>query len=244
MKLTVVGYWGGYPGVNEATSGYLLRHEGFNLLIDCGSGVLGQLQNYIKLEELSAVILSHYHHDHVADIGPLQYARLVGKFLGKTGVELPIYAHTSDSEGFTSLSYKGVTKGIAYQPSLPIHIGPFEISFLKTQHPAVCYAMRITTIKGTIVFTADSSYIEDFVAFSENADLLLCECNLYAGQDGSNMGHMNSHDAATIASKANVKELILTHLPHFGDHQQLVKEASTIYNGKIDLAKSGLIREW
>ncbi|PRS39145.1 hypothetical protein C6W19_10090, partial [Bacillus sp. RJGP41] len=43
-------------------------------VLDCGSGVLSQLQNHMKPEDLGAVVLSHYHPDHVADIGVLQHA--------------------------------------------------------------------------------------------------------------------------------------------------------------------------
>lgn len=83
MKLTVIGCYGGFPAAGEATSGYLFESNGFRLLVDCGSGVLSKLQQYIDIEELDAVLLSHYHHDHIADIGPLQYAKLVGYHLGK-----------------------------------------------------------------------------------------------------------------------------------------------------------------
>ncbi|GAE46916.1 metal-dependent hydrolase [Mesobacillus boroniphilus JCM 21738] len=61
LKLTIVGFWGGYPKVNEASTGYLLEHEGFRLMIDFGSGVLAKLQNFVQPEELDALVLSHYH---------------------------------------------------------------------------------------------------------------------------------------------------------------------------------------
>lgn len=40
MKVTVIGCWGGYPAAKEASSGYLLEHDGYKILMDCGSGVL------------------------------------------------------------------------------------------------------------------------------------------------------------------------------------------------------------
>jgi len=243
MKLTVVGYWGGFPGKSEATSGYLLEKDGFYLLIDCGSAVVSQLQQYIDLAQLNAVILSHYHHDHVADIGPLQYGRLISGILNQTNELLPIYGHNQDPK-FQTLTYKNVTVGQTYDPNQPLTIGPFSISFLKTNHPVECYAMRITDGNHSVVYTADSSFKEQFIPFSMNTDLLLCECNLYANQDGKSVGHMNSLDAATIANEANVKELCLTHLPHFGNHQQLVDEAKTIYKGNISLAHAGRIWEF
>ncbi|MFT4414817.1 MBL fold metallo-hydrolase [Fredinandcohnia humi] len=243
MKVTVIGYWGGFPAANEATSGYLFEHEGFHLLVDCGSGVLAQIQNYISVDKLDAIILSHYHHDHVADIGPMQYARLVTNAIHNQAKELPIYGHTADMEGFSKLEHKGQTKAIAYDPEKGCQIGPFSISFMKTKHPVVCYAMRITAGERTVVYTADSSYLQEFIPFTKDADLFICECNLYSEQDGSKMGHMTSEDAAKISTEARVKELWLTHLPHFGNHQDLLEQAKMKYNGQIQLAKLGLTWE-
>ncbi|CAG9622964.1 MBL fold metallo-hydrolase [Sutcliffiella rhizosphaerae] len=243
MKLTVVGFWGGYPAKNSATSGYLVEHENFKLLIDCGSGVLAQLQNYMDVTELDAVILSHYHHDHVADIGPLQFARLISFYMGKTVTQLPIYGHDEDVQGFAALDHKEYTKGIAYDPLKPAQVGPFTIEFLKTTHPVPCYAMKVSTEEGSFVYTADTSYQESFITFSKGADLLICECNLYAHQNGESAGHMNSHDAAKIAALSDVPELLLTHLPHFGNTLQLVEEAGTIYKGNITLAHKGFTWE-
>lgn len=241
MKITVIGYWGGFPAKNEATSGYLFEDKGFKLLVDCGSSVISQLQNYVKPEELHAVILSHYHHDHVCDIGTLQYARLIKGYLGMDIPALPIYGHTEDQKGFMSLTYKGVMTGIEYDPNKELHVGPFSITFLKTKHPAPCYAMRIETESASVVYTADTSYFEELISFSNNVDLVISECNLYAGMDGSGAGHMTSTDAGNLAKKANAGHLLLTHLPHFGEHQNLITEAKEQYIGNIELAHSGYI---
>ncbi|HHY74469.1 MAG TPA: MBL fold metallo-hydrolase [Bacillus bacterium] len=239
MKLTVVGFWGGFPQTNGASSGYLLQAANFNLLIDCGSAVLSKVQQYVNIMELNAVILSHYHHDHIADIGPLQYARMIHTMLGKGNAELPIYGHASDEAGFMSLTKLPHTKGYAYNPKEDVKLGPFTIRFMKTKHPVVCYALRITNGEKTIVYTADSSYLPEFIDFSEAADLLICECNLYSGQDGASSGHMTSTEAGEIAKEARVKKLLLTHLPHYGDHRDLVTQAKAIYGGPVELAREG-----
>lgn len=242
MKLKVIGYWGGFPAVNEATSGYLLESNGCRLLVDCGSAVLSKLQETIEIDELDAVILSHYHHDHIADIGPLQYASYVSSIIKGTKKTLPIYAHSLDADAFKKLTYKEATKGIEYDPSHSLKIGPFTITFLRTIHPAACFAMRITDEQSTIIYTADSSFQEAFIPFSAGADLLIAESSLYSSQDGTNAGHMNSKEAALIAKGAGVKQLLLTHLPHFGEHENLVKEAKEQFRGQIVLASSGY--EW
>ncbi|MFD2443123.1 MBL fold metallo-hydrolase [Bacillus sp. CGMCC 1.16607] len=240
MKLTVIGFWGGYPKKNEASSGYLLEHNGFRLLIDCGSGVLSKLQNFLQPEELDAVILSHYHPDHIADIGVLQHARLIQGFLGKKFGSLPIYGHGFDQQEFAKLTYKEITHGVVYKPDQPLSIGPFEMKLMQTNHPVPCFAMRIEAEGKVFVYTADTSFKHEFVPFSKGADLLLCECNFYGNQNGQNAGHMTSNDAGRLAVDANVKNLILTHLPHYGELNQLIVEAKTMFNGPVFLANEGL----
>jgi ribonuclease BN (tRNA processing enzyme) len=243
MKMTVIGHWGAYPEANGATSGYLFQSEGFNMLIDCGSAVVSKLQNFIDIEDLDAVVLSHYHQDHFADIGPLQYGVLVKRLLGKVDKPLPIYGHTFDEKAFSLLHREGDTVGIAYDPDESLFVGPFEIRFFKTKHPVPCFAMKITDRRHTIVYSADMSFDENFSSFATGCELLISECSFYANQDGAKAGHLNSLDAATIASQSGAAELLLTHLPHFGNPNDLIKEAQSIYAGPIDLAKSGWVWE-
>lgn len=240
MKLTIVGCWGGYPKKDGASSGYLLEHDRFKLMLDFGSGVLSKLPNFVQPEELDALVLSHYHPDHIADIGVLQHARLIQGFLGKKSAQLPIYGHLKDKPEFAKLTYKNITKGIAYNPDKKLDIGPFRLSFMEAIHPVPCYAMRIEAGGKSLVYTADTAYKEEFVGFAEGCDLLLSECNFYGGQNGKGAGHMNSFDNGRLAQKAKVKQLVLTHLPHYGQLDQLIHEASGVYSGKISLAGEGL----
>lgn len=243
LKLSIIGFWGGYPKANEASTGYLLEHEGFQLLIDCGSGVLSKMQNLIAPESLDAVIISHYHADHIADIGVLQHARLIQGFLGKQVPSLPVYGHQLDEQEFAQLTYKNITEGVAYDPQKTLSIGPFTIQFLRTDHPAPCFAMRIGANGKTLVYTGDTSYKDEFISFSKDADILLSECNFYKDQDGKSAGHMNSADVGRLAHSANVKQVILTHLPHYGELSKLTEEASEFYNGPVTLAEYGKVFE-
>ncbi len=239
LELTIIGHWGGFPKAGEASSGYLLEHRGFKLLIDCGSAVLSKLQTFLRTEELDAAIISHYHADHIADIGVLQHALYVSKFTSHLEKCLPIYGHREDMK-FNDLTYKDVTKGIAYHQDEQLHIGPFTISFLQTKHSVPCYAMRIEADEKVIVYTADTAYFFELSHIAKGADLLLSECNFYKGMDAAAAGHLTSEEAGIIAQQASVKQLILTHLPHFGNIAQLKEEASAQFKGNITIATEGL----
>ncbi|OZI12501.1 hypothetical protein CEW92_06000 [Bacillaceae bacterium SAS-127] len=239
MKVTIIGCWGGYPKVNEASSGYLFEEEGFKLLVDCGSGVLSKLQQHVAPEELNAVLLSHYHADHIADIGVLQHALLIQKHLGKEVTPLPIYSHNEDAL-FASLTYKGLTEGRAYQPNQTLTLGPFTVEFLRTVHSVPCFAMKISAHDHTVVYTADSAFQQQFIPFAKECDLLLCESNFYSGMDGQAVGHMTSTEAGRLAHSARVGTLVLTHLPHFGELAKLKEEAEAEFRGTVLLAKQSL----
>lgn len=243
MKLTVIGACGGYPKVGEATAGYLLEHDDFTLLIDCGSAVLSKMQEIKQPEELDAVILSHYHPDHHADIGVLQHARLIQGYLGKKTSILPIYGHDENEYEFQKLNYKYISEGVPIKESLPLTVGPFTITLQRTNHPVLCFAMRIKVDNKVIVYTGDTSYKEELEGFAHEADILLCECNFYGHQEGKNAGHMNSYDAGRLAQIAKVKHLLLTHLPHYGNIESLKDEALTEYKGPISLAAFGMTFE-
>ena len=75
MKLTVVGCSGSFPGPDSPASCYLLEHDGYSILLDLGNGAIGPLANYIDIDEVNAVLLSHLHIDHCADVGPLYVSR-------------------------------------------------------------------------------------------------------------------------------------------------------------------------
>ncbi|EAO77064.1 AtsA/ElaC family protein, partial [Streptococcus agalactiae H36B] len=66
MKLTTLGCWGGYPYKDGGTTSFLLTGENnFHLLIDAGSRSINELEKEISPLDLDAVIISHYHPDHV-----------------------------------------------------------------------------------------------------------------------------------------------------------------------------------
>lgn len=243
MKITTIGIWGGYPNKNEATSSFLIEEEGFRCLVDCGSGVLAAVQNYTELKDLDAAIISHYHPDHIADIGVLQHAAMVGMQLKEWETPFPIYAHNRDQEMFAGLSYKGVTEGKVIEAGQPLLLGPFEVSFCETIHPVYCLAMKFTAKGKSVVFTADTEWKDELIDFSRHADLLVCESNLYEKYRGIIKGHLSGKQAGELAERAEAKKLRLTHLPQYGELEEILEAARSSYSGNVEFAKIGAVYE-
>lgn len=237
MKITTIGYWGAYPEANEATSGYLLQSDGKNILIDCGSGVLSNLQNHIDLVALDAVILSHYHADHITDIYSLQYAMRILMDLKKREKPLYIYGHNQD-EKFETLNYHHYTVACPIDENSLIKFGDLTFTFIKNVHADLCFAMRIQKEDKSFVYTADTGWNEELINFSKGADLLICEASLYNENYGVVSGHLTAGEAGRLGDMARVKHLVLSHLPHFGNHEKLLKEAKEHFKEEVELAKN------
>src|SRR5699024_7062969 len=114
--------------------------------------------------DIDAVLLSHYHADHIADIGVLQHALLVESYITGVKQTIPLYGHTENREEFQKLNHT-YTKAKAYIEREALKLGPFFIRFLKTKHSVSCFGMRITDGESTIVYTADSAFQKEWIPF-------------------------------------------------------------------------------
>ena len=77
MRMTVLGGCGAWPAAGQACSGYLVEHDGFRVLVDPGYAVVPRLLELVAAEDVDAVLLSHGHPDHCADLNPLLRARVL-----------------------------------------------------------------------------------------------------------------------------------------------------------------------
>lgn len=237
MKCTVIGMWGGFPEKDEPTSGYLIEKDGFHILLDTGSGVAAHVQNYVELNDLHHIVMSHYHYDHSVDLGAFLFGRMINMFMGRIDTELNIYG-PDDQKIIDQVNDVKLSRFHSYDASSQLNIGPFTIEFHRNNHPVETYAMRITDDEGKVlVYTADSSYMDSLVQFSEGADVLITECNSYEGEDAARLGHMNAEEAGLFSSRAGVKRTILTHLPHYGDVHELTESAEKAGAENVELAQ-------
>ena len=89
-QLKIIGCRAGSPMKWNPASGYLLKTTQGTILIDCGSGVLANLDDE-DFDNLIGVVITHIHADHCLDLMALAY-RKVFPSLSK---RIPLYGPPS-----------------------------------------------------------------------------------------------------------------------------------------------------
>jgi ribonuclease BN (tRNA processing enzyme) len=215
MRLRVLGSSGGYPAPGNPNSGFLLEHGAAKLWLDAGTGTFAELQRAADFTRIDALLLSHAHADHCADIYPLHVAIRYGL---DNGFKLPVYAPPGALELLGGLlGPAGVQSlGEAFDfhevdAGTEVEIAGVRFTFLRTDHPIHTLAMRAQTSEGTLTYSADTGPGVDLAGFARGSGLLLCEANYQDSRMGPPL-HLSARQAAETARRAGVRELALTHV--------------------------------
>lgn len=247
FKLVVLGANGTFPGPDAAATGFLLRSNGTDIWMDCGTGTFSNLQKQTDYFDLSAVMLSHLHLDHVLDIYALYYALKYSiRSDGPTGLDVFAPAGAEEHLG-KLLNLQGESDFSGYLVFHPIdersqiEVGPFSVTFAMTLHPIEAYAMRITAEGRTLVYTADSGATDSLVELAKGADVLVAEASMHEHQAGSREVHMTAVEAGKLAAEAGAGRLILTHVAPGLDTRVSIKQASKAFGGEVQLATDCLV---
>lgn len=239
MQLTVLGCYGPYPPAGGACSGYLVREGDYNLLIDCGNGVLSRLQEHLKFWQLDAVILSHLHADHYSDIMVMRYGLEIAFGKGLRSEPLPLYAPAEPPLEFERLPYKNAYAVNAVADGEELNLGPFSIKFKAGIHAVSSMAMRIESPAAVLVYSGDTEYSSGLVDLAQGADLFLCEANYLDADILAGLpNHLSSDQAARIAASAGVKKLLLTHHHPERDPAASLAEAGKYFH-TVEPAREG-----
>ena len=230
MELTILGCDGAYPSANGACSGYLITQGAESLLMDCGTGVLPKLMALMDPARLSAIALTHWHHDHASDLLTLRY------YLEIIGHRLPLYAPADAHPLADLLSDKAFDRR---DVAPGFSAGNLSITALPVKHSVPAYALRVQAEGRALVYTGDISELGALPAFCKGADMLICDAAFTAAQWHPEQPHISAQMAARLALKAPVDKLVLSHRPPYNDAQQLLDEARPIFANTVS-AFSGL----
>ena len=231
MRLTVLGRYGPYPKAGGACSGYLVEKGDTRILMDCGSGVLARLQQFLPLRDLTAVILSHLHADHMADALILRYFLQIGQARGLVDKKpLPIYLPDSPADVYAMLAGAAEYAPHVITDGMRTQIGALHVRFRAMMHAVPSYGVRLTSKDRSLCYTGDTGYHGGIAPFAEGASLFLPDTGfLAADKPAQNPNHMTPAESAGVAASAGVEKLLLTHLWPGYDEKAVLAEASPVF---------------
>jgi ribonuclease BN (tRNA processing enzyme) len=214
-----------------------LVSDSAKILIDCGSGVIGKLQQYIDIEELDAVILSHLHNDHAGDMLTLGYAVDIKTKRHQRLEPLKVYMPSEPVEEFARIERKQSFEIIKIDENMVLEIKDIKVNFKEMKHGYQNYAVSIKKGNKRFVYSGDTMPNDELVEFAKNADLFLCEAGLLERDEKCIRAmHLTAKEAGEIAEKAGVRRLLLTHFLPDVKVDKYINEAASVYNGIMEIA--------
>lgn len=229
MTLTILGCSGSYPAASSACSSYLVRTPSTTVWVDAGSGSLANLQRHIDPLDVDAVVLSHEHPDHTADLAGYYVA--CKHYLERSRV--PVYAPQSVRE-------------VSYYDGPPLDwqlvtddsrevIGDLTFTFSRTDHGPETLAMRIDGGGRSLGYSADSGPGWALSKLGPGLHLALCEATYLRDEEGR-AGHMSARQAGQTGRDAEVERLVLTHLKPGLDPPAARAEAEASFGRAVEMA--------
>ncbi len=246
MEITFLGT-GAPLHVSRATTGMLVTADGCApLLIDtCGGFELARSLNSagFPLAQVRNVIVTHRHFDHSGGMMALFLANM----------PLDVHALEDTYTGIREMK-AGCFPEWKLHPDVRHHsvhfgdareIGGFAVEFVQVAHRVPTAAIRVTHRGRTVAFSADSLPCEGLVAAARNADLFICD-TMCAERDGDvarnrtrDLMHPTAKEAAEISNQAGAHRLACVHIARFGSPQNILEEAQTVFQGRVDVPNDG-----
>jgi ribonuclease BN (tRNA processing enzyme) len=235
VDLTVLGCSGSFGApAGGACSGYLVRTAEAVLWLDCGNGTLANLQRHAAVEDVTAVIVTHWHPDHCVDLYGLH-------ILLKYGLErqgLPVYAPEGTEARLGPLvdgDWGGVFAWTAVGDGDATTVAGCGLRFSRTDHPPPTMAVELAADGKRLVYSADTGPGWSPAAFGPGADLVLSEASFQRHNELGRV-HISARQAGEAARAAGARRLMLTHLWPGLDPTASVVEGSEAFGREVLLA--------
>ncbi len=201
-------------------SSVMIQVEGHNFIIDCGPDFRYQMIRE-KVEDISAIILTHGHRDHIAGLDDVRAFNYV---LNKT---VDVYANEEVVDAIKrEFPYIFSEKRFFAAPQLNFHvienkkfnIGSIEFIPIEVLHHKLSvFGFRL----GDFTYITDASYISDEEKEKiKNSEILV----INALRKSKHISHFSLDEAIDIIKEINPREAYITHVSHFiGLHDTIQK---------------------
>jgi ribonuclease BN (tRNA processing enzyme) len=235
MRVTVLGSAGTRPGRCRACSSYLVEHDGYRLLLDCGNGSLANLYRVLDPADLDAVLISHQHLDHWADLVGMYYAL---RFDAQR--TMPVYGPAGLGEFIRGAlppdddAFLDVCRFTVADAGERLELGPLQVELFAANHPVPTLASRITADGSVLAYSADSAPSAELVRAAQGVDLFIADCTWLEPADRWPSGvHMTGAQAAQHAAKAEAKRMMATHVWPATDPEEVAAEVREHFDGEL-----------
>lgn len=237
--VTVLGSCGGFPEPGRACAGFLVSLDGFHLLLDVGYGALRVLLESLPSGAVDAIIVTHSHPDHCADLHPL--FRL--HHYGGTGHRIPLYSPGGVLNRLTSLEPDVDLSSVFDECSLADTqtIGPFEVKSWMLPHFVPNAGVRVTAPGLVLAYTGDCGPVPELADLGRDADLFIVDATDRPGEtEQTERNLMTAREAGIAAQQAGARTLLLTHIWPGNYRAKAVAEALEVYGGEVKAADEGM----
>ena len=251
MKLTVLGGSAAGENTGAGCSGYLVQHDVTSIVLDLGPGTLLELRKHVNYRELTAVVISHYHLDHVLDLGALCFLLRYNPVA--VDRRIPLWIPPDTRERFSAwtqvfatgdeVDFLGQVFDVReYDPQGALELGGLTVTFAPTVHWVPCWAMRVTAGTGRdIGYTADTGHEADLGCLLSGVALLVSEATDYAAPtDSTFRGHLSAAEAGELALESGASVLMITHLWEENDNDRSARDAGSAFGKPVLVAQPGL----
>jgi ribonuclease BN (tRNA processing enzyme) len=245
MQLTVLGSATPYPSADNPCSGYLVASGQTRLWMDAGTGTLAALHRHVRLDEVTAIWISHLHADHCADLLTTYYALLYADV--RRPAPVPLYGPPGIADRLADFLTNTPTRS-PVQAAFEIHelhdghqarVGALSLTSRAVAHGLPAFAVRVEGGGGSLVFSGDTAPCPALTHLAERCDVLLCEAESARAPVDEEPVHHTPEDTGQTAASAAATRLIVTHVGRFLTPEQAVDRAATRYDGPVDYAAPG-----
>ena len=238
MRLTVLGSNAGSPSPGNPASGYLVvSSEDAAVWVDAGPGTFMKLGALMDPADLSAVVLSHTHVDHCADVLALFAYLAYG--LRESTDPIIVFAPQGTRDHVSAFvradadhALHRVLEFVEVDPGDEVQVSDLAMTFGEAVHPVPALGVRFEDASTSLTYSGETGPGGDLIELATGSDVLLCEASIQGLRDDDTYAyHLTAFEAAEIASTAAVGELILTHIPFSLDTQLSIDQASSAFVG-------------